>query len=214
MQFNWKLLYPNTPADECCENLGKQTLAPKSTTPANLKISRIKWMELFKQRKEKKREKMKSDVPSLEVFKARNISSCPITNFPCKMSVSMFIQAPFVCFVLMEDAADSGLYQQNSFHAGNCSINQPMLLTMEHSVASWDHLLKMRKMWKSETQLSLQHRLCLFPRTVCLIFCAIFTREVFWNWPRTQRLQEGPDKHPKVFAEASILDDPMECVNE
>lgn len=48
-------------------------------------------------------------------------------------------------------------------------------------------------------------------RTVCMIFCDIFTWEVFLNWPRTHRLQEGPVKHPNVFAEASILDDPTEC---
>ncbi|KAF4798925.1 hypothetical protein TURU_059447 [Turdus rufiventris] len=58
-------------ADECCENLGKQTLPLKFTTPASLKISRIKWMELFKQRKEKKREEMKCDIQFLEVSKAR-----------------------------------------------------------------------------------------------------------------------------------------------
>lgn len=54
-----------------------------------------------------------------------------------------------VCFVLMEDAADSGLYPQTSFHAGNCRINQPMLLIMENSAGAWDHLPKMKEMWKS-----------------------------------------------------------------
>lgn len=51
-----------------------------------------------------------------------------------------------VLFVLVEDAADSGLYLQTNFRVGNCSINQPMLLTTENSAAAWDHLPKMRKM--------------------------------------------------------------------
>lgn len=45
------VLYCNKPTDECCENLGKQTLPPKFTSPASLKISIIKLMELFKQSK-------------------------------------------------------------------------------------------------------------------------------------------------------------------
>lgn len=54
-----------------------------------------------------------------------------------------------VRFVLMEDAADSDPYPQTSFHAGNCRINQPMLLIVENSAAAWGHLPKMKEMWKS-----------------------------------------------------------------
>lgn len=40
------------------------------------------------------------------------------------------------CFVLVEDATDSGLYPQTTSRVGNCGINQPTLLTMENSVAA------------------------------------------------------------------------------
>lgn len=59
------------------------------------------------------------------------------------------VSCTVVCFLLMEDAADSGLYPQTSFHAGNCRINQPMLLIMENAAAAWDHLPEMKEMWKS-----------------------------------------------------------------
>lgn len=57
------------------------------------------------------------------------------------------VSCTVACFVLVEDAADSGLYLQTGFRVGNCGINQPVLLIMENSVAVWDHLPGMRKMW-------------------------------------------------------------------
>jgi len=46
------------------------------------------------------------------------------------------VSCTVVRIVLVEDAADSGLYSQTSFDVGNCGINQPMLLTTENSVAA------------------------------------------------------------------------------
>ncbi|KAK2516334.1 hypothetical protein Q9966_015096 [Columba livia] len=44
-------------------------------------------------------------------------------------------QAEVICFALVEDAVDSGLYLQTSSCVGNCSVNQPMFLTTENSMA-------------------------------------------------------------------------------
>lgn len=60
------------------------------------------------------------------------------------------VSCTVVCFALVEDAVDSGLYLQTSSCVGNCSVNQPMLLTTENSMAVWDHLPKMWKMQQSK----------------------------------------------------------------